>query len=326
MSSLGMLAQQFQWPTNLLDPTYGKMILNAATQKEYDLRWAPLRIPSPDGVTVIELLFSADALKMGGVRINVSATLQQQLADVLGAMLPTPKIMDLAWLARAATIPVVTLPIASTSAAMIESSNKLDARIAAAGNPSGILLSEKTWAIGNTLLTHPGKAMNYGDYVIPNQPGYAYSGIATEACVSFPQRPQLGRVIQGQGWAHDPSHIDYSQICWLVHRTCTVNGVSTDLAAVLTDPKLAPLLSHEGVLQVLRQPGVPQFACPIDSSQLASVKASSSFNPLAYGLCPTPAAPTVSMATGSRSAGTLFATASLGLVAGFALVFASSKL
>jgi hypothetical protein len=325
--SLGQLGQTpLSWPKNLLDPSYAKMVLDAVAEEEYVLRWAPIRVSSPDGTQVIEILFSSDALKIGGIRVNVSATIQQQIADAIGALLPTPKIMDLAWLVRPTTLRPVLLPIAATSDSMIQASQLLDKAIVGLDSPPGILVSQKTWAIGNSLAIHKGRAMNYGDFVIPNQPNHFYSGIATEACVSFPTKPQLGRVIQGQGWAHDIAHLDYSQIAWFVHRSCTVNGSVRDLGAVLTDAKLAPLLSHEGPLQLLRQPGVPPFACKVVLPKVAGVgdASASTFQPSAYGLCPLPpppeGAPWATEPPMAVSAAGIVASAAVGLAAGYAFI------
>lgn len=282
------------WPPDLRDPSYAQAVLGAVTQGEHELEWGTL--PVAGGGHSIELLFARDAMKIDGVRVNASATLQQQLADALGALLPTPKIMDLAWLARSATVLPVTMPVSSTSAAMVSASQQLD-RERANVDTSGIVVQQKTWAIGNSLLTHAGRAMNYGFPVVPNQPGAKWNGIATEACVSFPTRPDLGRVIQGQGWAHDPSHLDYSQVVWLVHRACKVDGADADLASVLLDPTLAPLVSHEGKLdpRVLRQPRVPIFSCPLQH-QPSPVAAALPPG----GLCPAPPAPIAPTAPAAR--------------------------
>lgn len=302
------------WPANLLDASYASMLLNAATQREYELTWTTIRVTSQDGQQVVEILFSSRPLRVGGVFVNVSATVQQQIADVLGALLPTPKIMDIAWLARSTTIAPAIMPVASTSAAMIKMSALLDKDIALVGSPTGVIMCQKTWGITNELLTHPGKAMNVGYYVVPNQANFHWNGIATEACVSFPLKPQLGRTIQGPGYAHASNHLDDSQCAWFVHRSCTVNGVSRDVGEVLTDPATAGLLSHEGPLKVLRQPDVSQFACPIQLAQFAPA----GFNPATYGLCPTPEAPPAAATT--SSAGTVFAAVTVGIVTGVALV------
>lgn len=240
------------WPTQLTDPSYSPSVLDAIAQGQYELVWTP--------ITVGRVVFYINArpIRIGGVFVNASATLQQQIADSLDALLPTPKMMDAAWLQRGATITPVTLPIASTSAAMVQASAKLDAQM---GSSAGCLLAQKTWCLTNQLLTHPGLACNYGFACIPTS-GTSWNGIATEACVAFPTQPMLGRVIQGMGFAHNVQHLDYSQVGWFVHRNCAVDGQAGDLAHVLTDPTLAPLVSAEGALTVpgLRQPGVPIVA------------------------------------------------------------------
>ncbi len=239
-----------------LPPDYGPArdaaILAHAAAGDLEADWTTFTVAGRIGLTV-----TGDSVKLAGVRINVSAQVQQQLADAFGAMLPTPKIMDLMWLARAATITPVVMPISSSTAAMVQASAGIDAQIKTAGSPAGILVSQKTWCIGNSLAAHPGKAMNYGFFCIPDS-GTSWRGIATEACVSI-VAPAQGRVIQGQGWAHDIRHEDYSQCCWLVSRQCTVDGAARDLGDVLQDPSVASLLSHEGPLTLLRQPGVDVF-------------------------------------------------------------------
>jgi hypothetical protein len=246
-------AELAPWPEDLRHPSYARSILEAVTARDYELTWTPIRAGR------VVFYINARPLRVRGVFVNVSATLQQQVADVLGAMLPTPKMMDAAWLGRSATIEAITRPIASTSAAMVQASAALDEEIAGAGDPAGCILCQKTWALGNSLLQHPGRALNYGDFVLPTR-GTSWRGIATEACVSI-ANPALGRVIQGQGWAHNPLHLDYSQVGWFVRHECLVDGVAGDVRDVLRDHALAKYVSHEGVLTVpeLRQPGVPVY-------------------------------------------------------------------
>ncbi len=262
-----------------LPPDYGPArdaaILAHAAAGDLEVPWTSLNVAGR-----IDLTVTGDSVKLAGVRINVSAELQQQLADAFGALLPTPKIMDLMWLARAATIEPVVMPISSSTAAMVQASAGIDAQIdaqvgalaavahRAAGSASGIFVSQKTWCIGNSLAAHPGKALNYGFFCIPDS-GTSWRGIATEACVSIAD-PTQGRVIQGQGWAHGVTHEDYSQCCWLVHRQCVVDGTPRDLVDVLQDPSVASLLSHEGPLTVLRQLGVDVYSLPPLVSRLPS--------------------------------------------------------
>jgi hypothetical protein len=58
---------------------------------------------------------------------------------------------------------------------------------------------------------------------------------------------------------HNINHSDYSQNVVLVDNRVIVDGNSMSLSEVLTNPELAPLASHQGVLKVLRQPGVQRI-------------------------------------------------------------------
>lgn len=213
----------------------------------------------------------ADALKIDGTRILVSAALAQTIADELGCMLLTPKLADLLWAQRTVTLRPRPQPATAqmgSTAAMVAQSEWIDGQIASlpdlgtlnldpvGGGPSAIVQTVgKHWVLTNQLLAHPGRAVNYGWHFEGTFPGADGKPSTWAPCASL-AGPGC-RVIQGMGWAHDAQHTDYSQNCVLVARACEVDGREMDLAGVLADPELAPLVSHEGPLKILRQPGVP---------------------------------------------------------------------
>jgi hypothetical protein len=144
---------------------------------------------------------------------------------------------------------------------MIDHSKRVDDLIVKAkggGLWAGELLCPvgKHWVIDQALASKPGRAMNYGW----SFEGATYQGIKGEVCASLmkDQHGQYVRVIQGRGTQHDPSHADYSQVVVLASTDCSVDGAPMKLADVLTSPDLAPLISHQGAISVLRQPGVPE--------------------------------------------------------------------
>jgi hypothetical protein len=216
--------------------------------------WRP--ITSSAGSHTAEFRVFADAAKLDGVRINASARLMQQLADRLSCSLLTPRLADLMWAQRRVTVDPFLMPISASTDAMVRASAAYDATVT---DFPGLL--GKTWCVDNALLLHPGRAENYGLFVLA--PGGAWRGLATEACVSL---PPPNRVIQGRGWAHDIDHVDYSQLVQLVSLDCTVDGRPMKLHEVAASAELAPLVNHAGVmsiggggadvLRVLRQPGV----------------------------------------------------------------------
>ena len=260
------------WPASLLDASYAPLILGAVTQTRYELEWTPITSGR------VEFLINARPLRVDGVFVNVSATIQQQAADALGAILPTAKMCDLAYAQRGATIYPVTMPIASTASAMIAASQKLDNAI---GSSDGCCFCQKTWILSNSLSQTA--AANYG-FLLPSGTKSPWQGIAC-----YPSVTNTAMVIQQVGTAHNAQHTDYSQIAFFVHRDAKVDGNREDIASILTDKTLASLVSHEGAITVpgLRQPGVPAFACPLGSGQTASLNFA-----VPAGMCPLPPVPT----------------------------------
>jgi hypothetical protein len=191
----------------------------------------------------------ADALKIAGVRINVSAYLEQQIADLLSCSLMTAKVADLRWAQRAVTLPPYPRPIANSTAVMVNQSSVIDVALSATGYQTGIVeTTGKNWLIDTLLDKHPGRAINYGWHFDGTFQGKTWDQSVTGSA----------RVIQGRGWAHDSAEVDYSQVCILVSRTCVIDGTEKfDLWELLRDSGLAPLASAQGVLKTMRQPGVP---------------------------------------------------------------------
>ena len=194
----------------------------------------------------------SDALKIDGVRISCSATLAQQIADLLGCCLLTPRLADLAFAQRAIDVKPHPIPISSTTGAMVKESQLLDSAI---GGRAGLAQSVgKHWVLTNTLIGKKASggqaACNFGWQFA----GDSFGGQRWGSAVT----PGL-RCIQDMGWAHDIHHADYSQTCVLVSRDCTVDGQPRDLRDVLQDPQLSALVSHEGPLRIVRQPGVSEL-------------------------------------------------------------------
>jgi hypothetical protein len=201
-----------------------------------------------------------DALKLEGVRLNVSARNMQKIADLLYCILPTPRLYDLMWYQCPAKIEPQPRSITSSTAAMIDYSKVVDAELAKANCPDGVVKSTigKIWVVDNSMQGSQ-MACNYGWHFIK---GNNYKGISGDVNQSFLKNPSTGQyyyMIQSTGHAHDASHIDYSQICILVSRHCVVDGKDMDILDVLTDSLLSPLANNGGILKVLRQPGIEEL-------------------------------------------------------------------
>lgn len=233
-------------------------ILDAVRSGAAETVWSEVTtmIPGHTGTFAV----TADAVKVEGVRVNVSARLLQHIADEMGCSLLTPRLLDCLWLQRAVTVLPFTRPITSSTAAMLEHSAKIDQALEEQGSPSGIVGTVgKTWTISNALAvpTIPNMAENMGWHATRADFTEHLKGIPVALGVTKGPEGTV-RLIQGMGHRHDYTHTDYSQIALLVSRTCQVDGEMRDLLDVFQDAELAGLVSHQGVLRVLRQPGVPQ--------------------------------------------------------------------
>ncbi len=238
-------------------PGREEMILDRVRSGCYDpITWSPITAEHK-GRTAVFRVFS-DALKMDGIRINVTAETEQRIADLLGCFLLTPKIADLIWLQRDVTLYPSPQPISSTTKAMFAHSQRIDAALEKLGNPTGLLCTVgKHWVLDNALLSHTGFAENYGWHF----EGATYKGIKGEVAVSLAKDDsgRYLRVIQGCGWRHGKTHVDYSQTVVLVSSQCEVDGQPMALGDVLTSKDLSPLASHNGPLRLLRLPGTSEI-------------------------------------------------------------------
>lgn len=238
------------------DPTPERERVIQELVRDGDCEYAWTSITSTSGSHTAEFSVFSDALKIDGIRVNVTAETAQAVADTLDCLLLTPKLADLMWLQRAVTLPPFPRGNTngmSTTQAMVDHSTKIDSALAALPDATGLIGTVgKHWVIDNGLLGKPaGTAMNYGWHF----EGQSFQGNAFDTTASLIKdgSGQLVRLIQGRGTRHNKIHVDYSQVCVLVHRTCTVDGSEMSLTDVLADPDLAPLANHTGVLKVLRQ-------------------------------------------------------------------------
>lgn len=248
-------------------PERDAYILSRIKVGDFDINWVP--ISSVINGHVATFWVSADALKVDGVRVTMTARGEQQAADLMGASLLTPKLADLMFLQADIVLPPMTRPLdvqngtMSTAKVMVAQSRDIDkAIIAKAGSLADAkdkLVSTvgKDWVITQALARKPEAGANYGWHFH----GPKFANLSGEVMASLAKDPATGaylRGLQGIGTRHDSiGHTDYSQNVRLVLNKVNVDGQIVPLATVLTTPELAPLASHEGAMTVLRQPGTP---------------------------------------------------------------------
>ena len=231
-----------------------EIFLNRIKNNEAELNWTPIYSKIKNYIATFWV--TTDALKLqfdqNMIRINVSANLQQKIADIYDASLLTPKLADLIASQAEIKLNPQPLPITSSLDAMIQNSLKIDKLI----NDKTKLVDTvgKHWCIANEMVGS-NMALNYG-WHIHNPKTFQIKSYVCDSKEINPQTNMPFTTVQPSAQAHDIHHTDYSQICCLVSNYCVVNDKEMSLQALLTDPVLSSLANHNGVLKVLRQPGV----------------------------------------------------------------------
>lgn len=167
--------------------------------------------------------------------VPLSARTGQRIADLVGASLPTPRMVDAIWkAAKVHLIPIRippdehinTVPYYERHNHMVQAERRLY------GAPPGTFVAgEKVDVVLTpTIFEQPGKVAVYG-WHFPN-----------------------GRPIQRLVTLNGDSLITFSRGIRLVDHSVLVDGAERDLADVLRDPTLAPLLSRQGVIAEARYP------------------------------------------------------------------------
>lgn len=258
------------------------MIFDAVRRRDIaPIKWAPVftTFRNSQGNTYkAKLLVAHDALRVGSgsdsVRVSTRHDTAQRIADDLGVVLPTAKISDEVWKQA-----VIRLPprernwwkdgTMSRTSRMLEQHNAVEKMVAdeqaKLGGKQGLIADVgKDW-VTTLRLWQPytgggeagaSRAANYGWH----KKGGTYPSATL---------PNVG-VLQSVGLAHSIGHTDYSQMVRLVRREVEVCGpgmgnggcATIDIDQIATDPALAGLVSHEGVLEGMRHPDIQRSCDP----------------------------------------------------------------
>jgi hypothetical protein len=204
------------------------LLLEVVRRKLHDEpKWVTLTTRFRGHVAEIEV--SADALKLHGVRFDLTADGAQQVADMLGTILPTPYVLELIWEQAEIKLKPCTLPAdakMSNTTRMVRHSRCVDQSI---GGRTGLVANVgKHWVLSNRILERRGAAANFGWFRHGRRP------------------------IQTVGTVHDRGHTDYSQVVRLVKSTVRVNGHPMHMREVGGSHELWGLVSDEGPLRIFR--------------------------------------------------------------------------
>ena len=201
-----------------------------------------------------------------GVRLPASAFELQQIADMIGAMLLTPHVIDLIWLQAAVRfsaivnsgVPHYTI-VADLDVTVVH--QMIEQAALAHGDDGTTLVScvGKYWCLCNELAD----GYAYGKRVLYGTDTACNYGWCSTAVGHHGVTPGVF-VWQTQGFKHPKTQIDPSQTIRLMHRQALLSRAGAsfapiDLHDVAADASLAPLLTHDGKpLRYLRQANVPE--------------------------------------------------------------------
>jgi hypothetical protein len=246
------------------------------------ISWVPVKTQIPGHTAVVyvasdTLRFgepgpNADPVNWDWVRIAVTAATAQRIADQLGVLMPTDKILDLAHAQADVRLTAhIQNPVTATTEAMLKHHAAIEAE--RAGRHGLLSTIGKDWILGNELFPpRPGAppphrfgydgAINYG-WHLDATPADLAAIVHHQSCpqepYSGPYMGQPGIVLwQTRGYRHDRGHVDYSQ--WIprfVHPWMEVDGERRPTAEVMQSPTLSGLVSYEGPLRGSRYPDRP---------------------------------------------------------------------
>lgn len=162
----------------------------------------------------------------------------QKVADEIGAMLPTKKIVDEIWKQAHGKIDIVTQTpdkTMVTSPVFLKQSRDVIAKRALLGAPLGALMDGgfKNYILVPGLAARPGQTCIYGFHRLNGKPV---------------QDPNLS--------AHDRDYVDYSQCPRFISLEMFVGDDLLNVADVLAHALLHVLVTSEGASKVHRVPGV----------------------------------------------------------------------
>lgn len=176
---------------------------------------------------------SPDYLAVGSdddyLLIPLTPQTAQRIADLAGATLPTPLMVDALWSHAQVRLAPAPIPPSDemTTVPVFEDHNRyVQQQRAARRVPAGTLVAghKKDVVLTSRLAAAPGKVAIYGWH------------------------RSDGRPIQPLYLGHTDRWVDYSHGVRLIHRFVSLDGTRRDVLEVLRDERLAPLLSGEGVL------------------------------------------------------------------------------
>lgn len=221
--------------------------IDLARRDESIIQWPMFPLNLTDGKHKAVLPVLTDYFAVGTpedfVRLPLTPTAAQTIANLGGALLPTPKIAHEVW--KQATTQLRPSPQPNKGSNLVEyerHNQTVQSQLAGNAQPGLVTGHKKDVIISN--LYKPGKVLIYG-WFWPN-------GTTPPAGFSQP--------IQARSNIHGDFYVDYSHGIRFISPVMLVDGVEMKTEDVLRDPELSKLVSDEGPVRMIRYPAPNQPA------------------------------------------------------------------
>ena len=265
--------------------TYARRSVGAWEQAALDLArqgglapWPYVDVTISDGQNTLVLPVQSDVLAVGTledyVRLPLTPNMGQAIANLTGALLPTPWIEYAIW--RAAPLKLDPVAMAPNQGASLEQyaahsriiDDELRARGATPGSPASQLVAgiKKGVVIAN--FYKPGKVLLFGwyRYHLIDKAGQVLPELAPNV---FDDGKPMGspnrQPIQPKSNVHAEGYVDYSHGIRLIGPVCTVNGQQMSTVEVYQHPQFHKLVNPD----VANGPGqggpirTPRYPAPV---------------------------------------------------------------
>lgn len=185
----------------------------------------------------------SDVVSVGPIgqhlRLPLTSRSAQAIADLSGAVLPTPWLVYQIW--RAAPVKLTPDPMTPNQGANLDQfakhSKRIDDALRAFGSREGQLIAGQKKSLVVSNLIRPGKEVIFGWY--KPEPD-----IFTNRGAKQPIQPHSN--VHGEGY------VDYSHGIRLIDDEAIVNGRSMPTEQLYRHPTLSHLVSHEGPVRTTR--------------------------------------------------------------------------
>lgn len=206
--------------------------------------WPWFEVPLTDGNDTAIVRVSSDAFAVGTeedfLRLPLTPGTAQSIANLTGALLPTPWIVYQAWKhADIRLTPKSQVPNKGPSMAQFVAHNRA-IQDQLGGRKGSVRGCKKSVVVSN--IYKPGKVIIFGWYL--PMPDVFDDGTPMGTPGRQPVQPLSN--------LHDAMYLDYSHGIYLCHPRATVNGRDMDLVSLYQHPTLSHLVSREP-----RRPAAP---------------------------------------------------------------------